>query len=275
MRDFFGDEKYKKIVIAFCITLVLTVVTFVLIFSMLNKKASNSIDFGLLNVTSNQIVSNNNMIYPTSISRDKGINEVINQALNSIETENKILSQGRTEDKSLSTTANPEVLNTNKSTVTNVLDVNNVETSTNEVDSSNVTRELEFESPVNGEILVDYAKESLVYSETLDEWTTHLGIDIKADKTSIVLASERGVVESIKNDPRYGLTITINHNDEFKTVYSNLLSTEFVSEGDSVEKGQTIGTIGESASFEIADVPHLHFEMYKNGECVNPTEYLK
>ena len=56
---------------------------------MLNKKASNSIDFGLLNVTSNQIVSNNNMIYPTSISRDKGINEVINQALNSIETENK------------------------------------------------------------------------------------------------------------------------------------------------------------------------------------------
>ena len=98
---------------------------------------------------------------------------------------------------------------------------------------------------------------------------------IKAEKTSIVTASEKGIVESIKNDPRYGLTITISHNNGFKTIYSNLLTTEFVSENEEVEKGQTIGTIGETASFEIADVPHLHFEMYKDGELVNPTIYFK
>ena len=44
---------------------------------------------------------------------------------------------------------------------------------------------------------------------------------------------------------------------------------------EEVEKGPTIGTVGETSSFEIADEPHLHFEMYKEGEAVNPTIYLK
>ena len=95
MKDFFGEKGYKKIVIAFCITIVLTIITFVLILSLLNKKTTKTIDFGLLNVT-NQIVANENTIYPTSISKDKGINEVINEALNSVQIENKILTQGKT-----------------------------------------------------------------------------------------------------------------------------------------------------------------------------------
>jgi murein DD-endopeptidase MepM/ murein hydrolase activator NlpD len=42
-----------------------------------------------------------------------------------------------------------------------------------------------------------------------------------------------------------------------------------------VEQGQAIGTVGESASFEVSEVPHLHFEIYKDGESVNPTTLLK
>ena len=136
-------------------------------------------------------------------------------------------------------------------------------------------KKLEFSAPIAGEIIKDFAMDSLIYSKTLEEWTTHSGIDIKAEKMSIVTASEAGTIESIKNDPRYGLTITIAHRDGLKTIYSNLLSTEFVKELEEVEKGQTIGTVGESASFEIADEPHLHFEMYKDGEPVNPTIYFK
>ena len=121
----------------------------------------------------------------------------------------------------------------------------------------------------------DFAMDTLVYSETLDEWCTHSGIDIKADKASVVMASEKGKVESIKNDPRYGLTVIIAHSNGFKSVYSNLLTTEFVQEGEEVEKGQTIATVGETASFEIADDSHLHFEMHKDGIPVNPTIYFK
>ena len=103
----------------------------------------------------------------------------------------------------------------------------------------------------------------------------HNGIDIKAPKTTVVVASSDGVVESIKNDPRYGLTVTISHRDGFKTVYSNLLTAEFVSQGQTIEQGRTIGTVGETASFEISEEPHLHFEMIKDGVYVNPTLYLK
>lgn len=133
--------------------------------------------------------------------------------------------------------------------------------------------ELHFIVPVEGEISKDFSDSSLVYSETLQEWTVHLGIDISAEKGSAVIASEAGKVESIKNDPRYGTTVSIVHENGYKTIYSNLLSAEFVSEGQEVEKGQTIGSVGDNAAFEIADNSHLHFEMKKDGETVNPSNY--
>lgn len=136
-------------------------------------------------------------------------------------------------------------------------------------------KELSFAYPVEGEKLREFAMETLIYSETLEEWTAHQGLDIKAQRTTVVKASEAGTVSAIKNDPRYGLTVIIEHEDGFKTVYSNLLSTEFVTEDEKVEKGQSIGTVGNSGIFEIADEPHLHFEIIKDGKYVNPSLYLK
>lgn len=133
----------------------------------------------------------------------------------------------------------------------------------------------EFIVPVEGEIMRNFAKDSLVYSETLEEWITHLGIDIKADRTTVVKAAEAGTISSIKNDPRYGLTIVIEHTNGFKSIYSNLLSTEFVTEGEKVEKEQSIGTVGNSAAFEIVDEPHLHFEIIKDNVNVDPNIYIK
>lgn len=136
-------------------------------------------------------------------------------------------------------------------------------------------KELNFAKPVDGEIMREYAKDNLVYSATLEEWVTHMGIDIKADKTTVVKSAEAGTVKSIKNDPRYGLTIVIEHEDGFKTVYANLLTSEFVVEGEKVEKGQSIGTVGNTAVFEIADEPHLHFEILKDSIQVDPNIYIK
>ena len=129
--------------------------------------------------------------------------------------------------------------------------------------------------PVEGEIIKEFSKDTLVYSETLKEWITHLGIDIKAEKTSVVKAAEAGTVKSIKNDPRYGLTVILEHEDGYKTIYSNLLTAEFVSEGEVIEQGQTVGTVGNTATFEIADDPHLHFEILKDGEYLDPNIYLE
>ena len=95
------------------------------------------------------------------------------------------------------------------------------------------------------------------------------------EKKEVVKSAEEGKVQSIKNDPRYGLSVIVEHRDGYKTIYANLLTTEFISEGEKVEKGQSLGTLGNSATFEIADEPHLHFEMLKDGENIDPTLYLK
>ncbi len=136
-------------------------------------------------------------------------------------------------------------------------------------------KEITFTKPVEGDVICEYAKENLIYSETLKEWITHTGIDIKADKTSVVKAAADGIIKTIVNDPRYGLTIVIEHDDGYQTVYSNLLTAEFVVEGEEVTQGQTIGTVGNTAAFESEMESHIHFELMKNGEYLDPNIYLK
>lgn len=260
------SEKYKKVLIAFAITFGVTAVTFAIIFISYTQKLKNNSSYSLITTnTINSVVDNEENISQTSGTSDASINEVMNEVLDNFNSTNLV--QG-------------ETLNTTSTSTENTISTENIETqnsasTTNaETEAINEVEEQEpvsFIAPVSGEIITDFAEDNLIYSETLQEWTTHLGIDIKADKTTVVVASESGTVKSIKNDPRYGLTITISHNDGYETVYSNLLSSEFVNEGDEVEQGQTIGTVGESASFEIAEVSHLHFEIYKDGEAVNPT----
>lgn len=132
----------------------------------------------------------------------------------------------------------------------------------------------EFELPVEGEKMQEFATDRLVYSETLKEWVVHTGVDIKAEKTTVVKASEAGKVTAIKNDPRYGITVIIEHANGFETRYANLLTAEFVAVGEEVTKGQTIGTVGNTATFEILDESHLHFEILKNGEYQDPALYV-
>ena len=259
-REYYQEEKLKKVVNIFFITLLLSMVIFLTVFVMYSKKqkedAKNNFESSLGMME--EIVSNDGF-EETSYSKDLEIKDVSSSIVDNTKPENKDTTQKVNKEPVSAKVENVvknEVVNNNENIVTE-------------------EKELDFEAPASGEIIKDFAQESLVYSNTLDEWTTHMGIDIKADRMSIVTAAEEGTIESIKNDPRYGLTITISHKDGFKTIYSNLLTTEFVTENEIVEKGQTIATVGDTASFEVGDESHLHFEIYKDGNPVNPTIYLK
>lgn len=149
------------------------------------------------------------------------------------------------------------------------------ENRTQESTNSNNINPNQFIKPVEGEEISNFSMNSLIYSNTLQEWITHRGIDIKAEKGTEVKASKSGKVKLVNTDPRYGVSITIEHNEGFTTVYSCMLDTVNLKEGDSVEQGQTIGHIGNSGVFEVSDGMHLHFEMLKNGDYVNPDIYIK
>lgn len=275
-RDFFEQEKKKRMVTTFSLVVGLSIVAFVTIFVMYSQKLDNEAQNNLFALTDeNEDVVPNDELELTSISQDKTVNAVntTNSIPVKIEPENNTISENvakLSEEKEPVTAVIKENENTNEEKNEKEMQEDNMESINEEI-----TENLSFQAPIVGEITKDFAMDTLAYSKTLDEWCTHSGIDIKADKASVVVASEKGNVESIKNDPRYGLSIIINHGNGFKTVYANLLTTEFVKEGEEVEKGQTIATVGETASFEVADEPHLHFEMYKDGITVNPTIYFK
>lgn len=236
--------------------------------------------------------SNNNSNNTTSVSTEMG--KTVNEASNELNTTSNTNFTNMTENMTSNATNNTAI-STNTNTSSNSTSTSNAsntnsstQNSNNSSNSNNNTSsnsnadkaetkqaEISFSKPVEGEIVKEFAQDNLIYSNTLEEWTTHTGIDIKAEKTTVVKSAEAGMVKSIKNDPRYGLTIVIEHQNGFQTVYSNLLTSEFVVEGENVEKGQSLGTVGNTAAFEIADEPHLHFEILKDSVAVDPSIYLK
>lgn len=128
--------------------------------------------------------------------------------------------------------------------------------------------------PVNGEIIEVFSNGNLVYSITLDDFRVHNGIDIKGNILDRVYASEKGTVEKVYEDDLMGKTIIIDHENGFKTVYSNLSSTEMVDSGQTVEKGTVISGIGNTSLIEGASQSHIHFEVIKDGIYVNPLDYI-
>lgn len=260
----FEGDSFKIIMYIAGIALAISIMVFIVVFLFYNDKLDNEAELSLIEMgaVSNTLVPNSTMgnLEPASITEDKTVSQSQNTIVVEIEPEKPNENVAKSNDTP------------NNTTVQNTTENNEDTDKTNNI----VTAEnMKLEAPVVGDILTDYAEETLVYSNTLDEWTTHLGIDIKASRTTVVKAAQNGIVESIKSDPRYGLTVTIDHENGFKTVYSNLLTTEFIAEGERVECGQTIATIGETAAFEISDEAHLHFEVLKDGNSVNPTIYLK
>lgn len=151
-------------------------------------------------------------------------------------------------------------------------------------DDENIDKEIEKEEikkedvalglPVIGRIIFDYSMDKPVYSKTLNDWRTHRGIDIEAALGTPVKATQDGVIDYVKNDPRFGHTVVIKHNKNLQTVYSSLNEKIMVKKDDKVKKGEVIGSVGNSAPFEVLKPPHLHFEVIINGEYVDPKEYL-
>lgn len=277
-----NDKKIKEKITMYSIIGVSALVVILVGLLIYSKSLSDNVQNGTMNLekiakqneenlqnTTNTLENTNSASVSTEIG--KSVEEAKNETTNNTTIQPNTNSANNTGNQAKNSVSSKSPNATNSNNTSNKKETNKpVETKTKEGQ-----KELNFEKPVDGEIVKEYAKDNLLYSNTLQEWTTHLGIDIKADKTTVVKAAETGTVKTIKNDPRYGLTIVIEHENGYQTIYSNLLSSEFVVEGEKVEKGQSIGTVGNTAAFEIADEAHLHFEVLKDSIQVDPNIYLK
>ncbi len=131
-----------------------------------------------------------------------------------------------------------------------------------------------FIRPVAGSIENEWAMETLLYDRTMHDWRTHDGIDIAAELGAKVMAVADGRVEKVYSDTMYGTTVVISHGGGLKSVYSNLAQTPTVSEGESIAVGSVIGSVGDTALCETAEVTHLHFSMSLDGKSVDPESFL-
>lgn len=252
----------------------LAIIAFVITFIIYSNKLNNSTtEFSKLDTNSIGTIR----AEETSSSYGKTVNEMENQTTNIIQS-NITNSTSNNETATTSSSNTTKVaINTSSSEKKSDKDISTIkiEEATKTDRTNKKIADPTFIKPVEGDIIKEFADNKLVYSSTLDVWTIHNGIDIGAEKTTVVKAAAEGKVSSIKNDPRYGLTIIIEHANGYKTVYSNLLSTEFVVEEEQVEQGQSIGTIGNTAAFEVSDEPHLHFELLKENKQQDPELYIK
>lgn len=130
--------------------------------------------------------------------------------------------------------------------------------------------------PVSGNLLRAHDLEVPVWSNTMADYRTHCGMDIAAQMGASVCSAADGVIAQIWTDPMMGQCISVKHKGDAVTVYRNL-SKEIpvgIEAGVEVRAGQLIANIGESAMVEIAEVPHLHFEMMVGDEYVDPLDYF-
>lgn len=130
--------------------------------------------------------------------------------------------------------------------------------------------------PVEGILAHPYSDSVLVYSSTMEDYRTHMGIDINATLGDKVYAAADGIITDVWYDPMMGSCVKVEHAGGLECIYRNLAEDlcEGIGIGSSLLRGDAIGYVGESAMIELAQEPHLHFEAKLNGKYTDPMSLM-
>ncbi len=129
-------------------------------------------------------------------------------------------------------------------------------------------------SPLDGTTVTVFSTSELIYDTTMADWRTHAGIDIQAAQGDAVKTAASGEVLSVSFDELMGHTVVIDHGSGYTTQYSSLMEVPPVSAGQKVSAGDVIGYVGDSAAAEVDMGPHLHFSVSKDGQVIDPADYV-
>lgn len=125
----------------------------------------------------------------------------------------------------------------------------------------------------NAKVSKNFADTYLLYDTTTEFWRTHQGLDFSCSEGQKVRSVYAGTIEKIESSMMYGTVIYLKVSDELTVVYKGLSSNVTVKEGDKVASGTILGSVTNFLA-ERADGVHLHLELLKKGELIDPTEYF-
>ncbi len=147
----------------------------------------------------------------------------------------------------------------------------------NKPDDKPTVNPTEFVLPVeNANVTVSY---EFCENATIKNWSFHKGMDFAGKAGDKVCATLDGKVTKIvsQSSPAallYGGYVTIEHANGITTTYKFIDVKDGLKEGDTVKRGDAIGTIAKASGIEMAQGEHLHFEVKVNGKYADPDVYL-
>ncbi len=139
---------------------------------------------------------------------------------------------------------------------------------------SQVVQEFILTMPIeNCSIGLGFSKTQLVFLPTNQHWATHEGVDFNAAVGTKVMSVFGGVVKEVTTDQLYATSVVIAHDGGYTSTY-RLLDNVSLKVGDKLSKGDVIGVVSSSGAYECASESHIHYELAKNGELINPMDFM-
>lgn len=128
--------------------------------------------------------------------------------------------------------------------------------------------------PLQGDVILNYNMEQTVYFATLDQYKYNPALIIAGNVNDPVNAAATGRITNITTNEETGTTVTMELGDGYSAVYGQLKEVMY-KEGAFVEAGNAIGYIAEPTKYYSVEGSNLYFELRKDGEPVNPMNYME
>lgn len=127
--------------------------------------------------------------------------------------------------------------------------------------------------PIKGDVIIQYSEEATKYNATLEQFRANPAIVIKANVGDNVLSAAKGIISSITNEDETGLTVVVSIGSGYTLVYGQLQDLT-VDVGDTILKGDILGTIASPTQYYVVEGSNLYFQVLKDNEEMDPTSLL-
>ena len=128
--------------------------------------------------------------------------------------------------------------------------------------------------PVDGTVIMSYSMDKTVYFSTLDQYKYNPAMIIPGAEGDQVISAAPGIVKSIDVTAQTGTTVNVDLGNGYELFYGQLKEVP-VKVGDYVEAKTILGYVSQPTKYYSVEGCNVYFEMRKDGQPVNPVEYME